>query len=570
MKENLGGDPQLFYAEANILAALHHPNLPRVSDHFIEAPPTAAQPGAQYLVMDYIAGQTLEEVVQARRMLTEQDALAWMFQVMDAVRYLHTNRIIHRDIKPQNIIITPDGRAVLVDFGIAKVMQPGRATVTGARGFGSPGYASPEQYTGGTDERSDVYSLGATMYFALTGVEPPSVPQRAGGVALVSIRQRNTSVSAKTESAIVKAMELRKDQRFQNIPEIEFSLRAPLVAPTPRAPAAPNQLLVGIGIVVIALVLISLTAVGAIVLRGGVSATTAATIVVAVAGATGTRAPSVTTPAPILPTATPIIVVVTATPVPPTATPTATVTPRYTATPTPRLGEERMIGGAPMVLVPAGEFTMGSNDASDEKSPHEVYLDSFWIDKFEVTNALYKKCVDTGRCRPPSLTTSWTRDSYYGNSQYDNYPVIYVSWNDANAFCAWPGKRLPTEAEWEKAARGTDKRIYPSGNTFDENLLNNNAGGKGDTTVVGNFPAGVSPYGALDMAGNVWEWVADWYDSSYYTNSPLNNPKGPSSGQARVLRGGSWYDHVARAPSRFNLIPDPDNRYGFVGLRCAQ
>ena len=197
--------------------------------------------------------------------------------------------------------------------------------------------------------------------------------------------------------------------------------------------------------------------------------------------------------------------------------------------------------------------------------------DAFWIDKFEVTNALYKKCEDAGKCSTPSDRKSYTRDSYYGNSQFDNYPVIYISWNDANAFCTWVGRRLPTEAEWEKAARGTEKWTYSWGNTFDKNLLNSSEGGRGDTTAVGSYPSGANPYGALDMSGNVWEWVADWYDSYYYSISPRNNPRGPSSGGYRVLRGGSFYTNAdsARAMSR-SFILKPDNRLGYVGFRCVE
>jgi len=218
-----------------------------------------------------------------------------------------------------------------------------------------------------------------------------------------------------------------------------------------------------------------------------------------------------------------------------------------------------------MVLVPAGEFTMGSDNSSEQV--HQVQLDAFWIDVYEVTNALYKKCVDAGKCQPPNPTKSYTRDLYYGNAQYDNYPVIYVSWDDANTFCEWAGKRLPTEAEWEKAARGTDGRIYPWGNTFDKNLLNLSEGGKGDTTAVGRYPAGASPYGVMDMAGNVWEWVNDWYDANYYASSPRENPKGPTLGNSRVLRGGSFVGYV-RAASRYSNRPvSRDSSFGF---RCAQ
>ena len=194
---------------------------------------------------------------------------------------------------------------------------------------------------------------------------------------------------------------------------------------------------------------------------------------------------------------------------------------------------------AVMVTVPAGDFTMGSND-DDSKPAHQVYLNAFSIDKYEVTNAQYKQCVDAGKCSPPAKSESRTRNWYYGVPKYNNYPVIYVSWDDAKRYCAWAGKRLPTEAEWEKAARGTDGRIYPWGNSFDARKLNSSEGGKGDTTAVGSYPDGASPYGALDMAGNVSEWVADRYDENYYANSPRNNPPGPSSGLGHVQRGGDW------------------------------
>ncbi len=229
-----------------------------------------------------------------------------------------------------------------------------------------------------------------------------------------------------------------------------------------------------------------------------------------------------------------------------------------------------------MMYVPAGKFWMGSSDADkqandDEKPQHEVDLDAFWIDKFEVTNALYKKCVDAGKCSAPNDSKAYTRSSYYGNSTYDNYPVIYVSWNDAKTYCEWTGKHLPTEAQWEKAARGTDGRIYPWGNTFDKNLLNSSDGSKGDTTAVGSYPSGASLYGALDMAGNVWEWVADWYDANYYKNSPARNPKGPDSGQYRIVHGGSWYSlaDVVRAAFRGSFrYPDPWSID--VSFRCVE
>jgi formylglycine-generating enzyme required for sulfatase activity len=191
------------------------------------------------------------------------------------------------------------------------------------------------------------------------------------------------------------------------------------------------------------------------------------------------------------------------------------------------------------------------------------------MDKFEVTNALYKKCVDAQKCSPPWESKTFPRSAYYSNSQYANYPVIYMSWNDARAYCDWAGKRLPTEAEWEKAARGTDDRFFPWGNLFDKNLLNSTEGGKGDITAVGTYLKGASPYGVQDMLGNVWEWVADWYDENYYRNSPVRNPSGPDSGNARVLRGGSWYNYSGRVTTR-NGSNLPNYRSDVMGFRCAQ
>jgi formylglycine-generating enzyme required for sulfatase activity len=263
--------------------------------------------------------------------------------------------------------------------------------------------------------------------------------------------------------------------------------------------------------------------------------------------------------------------------VPPTATlaPKPTDTPRPIATPTLGIGSTKIspIDGAAMVYVPAGEFTMGSNDGdNDEKPVHTVYLDAFWIDKYEVTNALYKKCVDAGKCSPPSDSKSYTRSSYYGNSQYDNYPVIYVAWDSANAFCSWANKKLPTEAQWEKAARGIDGRTYPWGEGFDGTKVNSwvSSSRQGDTTSVGSYVNGASLYGTMDMAGNVWEYVVDWWGLNYYANSPYYNPTGPIVGDWHVLRGGAWDStqsdlHVTTRGEHY-----PDRRIDNIGFRCVE
>ena len=247
--------------------------------------------------------------------------------------------------------------------------------------------------------------------------------------------------------------------------------------------------------------------------------------------------------------------------------------------------------GAEMVLIPAGEFQMGSSDgASDEKPIHTVYLDAFYIDKYEVTNAQYKKFVQaTGHKEPEGYRyingnwqsgfKPWSDSNFNG----DNQPVVCVSWEDAKAYADWAGERLPTEAEWEKAARGgvTGKKYvwgdeWPptknAGNfddetTVDSSRIDGYSDGYVYTAPVGSFkPNG---YGLYDMAGNVWEWCADWYDSNYYANSPKSNPTGPSSGQYRVLRGGSWYDLdvILRTPRRSSYAPTL-SRSG-IGFRCV-
>lgn len=212
--------------------------------------------------------------------------------------------------------------------------------------------------------------------------------------------------------------------------------------------------------------------------------------------------------------------------------------------------------GSVLVEVPAGSFSMGSNDYADEKPVHTVHLDKYYIGKYEVTVGQFKKfCNATGKTMPEQ--PSW--------NNRDDHPVVNVTWNDAKAYCDWAGLRLPTEAEWEKAARGPSTgsgqaRKYPWGNKWNSSKCNSSENGDSytNTSPVGSFPSGVSPYGAYDMAGNVWEWCNDWYDGSYYGSSPSSNPTGPSSGSARVLRGGSWndYDNFCRSSPHYFLNPD--------------
>jgi formylglycine-generating enzyme required for sulfatase activity len=216
--------------------------------------------------------------------------------------------------------------------------------------------------------------------------------------------------------------------------------------------------------------------------------------------------------------------------------------------------------------VPAGTFMMG-NDAgwAGQKPAHKVNLDAFWIDETEVTNRMYALCVQAGTCPPPRNVSSYTRESYYLDAQYAQYPVVYVSWQEAATYCGWAGRELPGEAQWEKAARGTDGRLYPWGNQVpDQRLLNQfEVSFLDDTVQVGSYPQGASSYGVLDMAGTVWEWTADWFDVY-----PNGDPSASENfGQTyRVLRGGSFVD-AADATTRY--ANEPELRMHDIGFRCV-
>jgi formylglycine-generating enzyme required for sulfatase activity len=270
--------------------------------------------------------------------------------------------------------------------------------------------------------------------------------------------------------------------------------------------------------------------------------------------------------------------------------------------------------GAEMVLVPAGEFWMGNTPEGlepirgfckraptgnvckneryerDELPRRRVTLDAFYLDRFEVTNALFEKFVKaTGHrtwaerqgesrvwgwgksgLQPANIANaSWRSPTGPVSVAEPNHPVVHVSWNDAAAYCRWAGKRLPTEAEWEKAARGPDGRRYPWGDAWDPARANGASAVK-RTTPVGSYPQGASPCGAQDMAGNVWEWIADWYAGNYYKTGPVRNPTGPETGEFRVGRGGAWLDHPAVLGTTLRNRLLPLYTSNVMGFRCAK
>ena len=224
-----------------------------------------------------------------------------------------------------------------------------------------------------------------------------------------------------------------------------------------------------------------------------------------------------------------------------------------------------------MVYIPSGEFFMGSppgetGSEADEYPQREVYLDGFWISLTPITNAQFNRCVEEGVCR---YGASHKTNPRYLDPRFANHPVVYVSWKAAYAYCRWTGGRLPTEAEWEKAARGPDGWVYPWGNMRPNMHTTNAKNMVGDTTPIAMFRNDKSFYGLYDMGGNVREWVADWYAANYYEFAPHENPPGPLFGEEKVLKGGNWLDiyRFTRAANR--LSHNPESPGASRGFRCV-
>ena len=602
-----------FEREAKALAKLSHPNIVKVYDY-------GEHDGSPYLVMEYLPGGTLKQLLG--KPVLWQDAVRLILPVARGVAYAHQRGILHRDIKPANVLITDGGEPMLSDFGIAKLFEGDQATALTGSGMaiGTPEYMAPEQWTGVTSPQSDQYSLGIVLYEMVAG-RKPYVADTPGAILIKQVteplpgpRKFVAELPDDLEHILIKALAKEPEDRYKDVNAFinvleNLYVSAPVIpVAEPRVAESTSKVQIQEPVVSIPTQLSSrddgetirveesgeaqkvevVTFSPPLVVRhppsvklsrktmefliGGVVLVAALWLGSSAIGKWFSQVPVSTEQATstldlILPSQTPEALL-------PSETPTLELIPTEVSSPTPTptsLPIEIMDDkGAEMVLVQEGEFPMGSNDSSSSgvKPAHQVYLDTFYIDKYEVTNALYKACVGAGVCDQPTDTTR------YDNSQYAQHPVVDVNWNMAKAYCEWRSARLPTEAEWEKAARGTDGRSYPWGEGIDCNHANYYDGDKfrvGSTAPVGSYESGKSPFGAYDMTGNVYEWVSDWYDENYYATSPKSNPTGPMDGISRVLRGGSWSFWINLNLRSFIRSWGPTEYSGhYVGFRCAK
>ena len=586
-----------FRQEARAAARLRHPHIVTVYE--------AGEAGDQlYIAMEYLPGRTLQALLEAEGAGPEpaegalplERALPILEQVAEALDHAHAQGVVHRDVKPGNVMVeqTAEGscispsescispsevRATLTDFGLVKALAASTALTSRGTLLGSPEYMAPEQAdperAGEVGPAADRYALGVVAYQMLTGRVPfpgntPATLYAHEHKPVPPPRSLRPGLPQAVEAALLRMLAKAPAERFPSAGAFVAQLREALLAERQAVRLGPlyAQLQAAAARQEWAEVL---------ALGGRIQELDPAYRDVAEWMGRArdrlrrpSRRPPLVRPAwlwRVVGGAAVLLVIIGV---------AVVVVPRLIETPT----WTRPADGMVMVYVPAGEFLMGSSDADGqawdvEKPQHTVYLDGYWIDRTEVTNAQYRKCVEAGACREPGC---WDEDNYNAPDQ----PVVCVSWDGAQAYAAWVGGRLPTEAEWEKAARGTDGRIYPWGDEFDGTRLNycdrNCEKDLKDTSAddsyaltapVGRYLSGASPYGVLDMAGNVWEWVADRYDAEYYARSPARNPQGPNSGGFRVIRGGAFLNEVRFVRCAVRGWYFPFVRNGYIGFRLV-
>jgi len=569
-----------FEREAKSLAGLSHPNIVGVIDY-------GEHEGAPYIVMVYLSGGTLSD--RLGKPMPWRDAVKLLLPVAQALEYVHDRNIINRDVKPSNILMTEKGQPMMTDFGLVKIFgekeKEGTHLTSSGTGLGTPDYMAPEQWTGETTTQSDLYSLGVVLYEMITGRRPYTADTPAGVLlkqateALPLPKTYIPDLPQNVESVLLKVLAKEPINRYPNMHvfvnelqnllegrEVSASmvkterLREQMTGKVAKTFGSSDDAQAGGRKLNFAFLITIIGVIVVVVLLGG-------------AGAYWLVNGNPALPAAVTATQ-PISLSVTQTTVPATEKPqttsavaTDTPVPAETSAPV-EIKDSRNV---PMRLVPAGEFTMGSADSGDigSKPATKISLGAFYIDKYEVSNEMYDACVYAVECRKPIRVGSATNNTYYANPVYANYPVIYVDWKMAKAYCEWRGARLPTEAEWEKAARGTDGRIYPWGNDKADCSRGNFAGCLGDTSPVDKYDTGQSIYGVFGMAGNVWEWTSTLYKP--YPYDATDGREDPKSISPRIARGGSWHPGSnsgnARVDTRLKL--ETGSAVSYVGIRCA-
>jgi serine/threonine-protein kinase len=568
--------------EAFIQSQLDNPHIVRVYD-FIATGDTTC------MVMEYVPGRDLRKMIQQETgPIPATRAIKLFKQVLVAIDYAHNfvysdqtgekhRGIIHRDLKPANILVTPEDLVKVTDFGIVKVRGVQGGTQIGFNP-GTPEYMSPEQARGRElDQRSDIYSLGVVFYEMLTGRVPfeddsnatSDYEVRRGHIELPVPRPSEIyhAVPTELEKIVLKALEKDPEERFQTAREFLHAVeeyeqtgsallrssttgqRRTVVQsgrrPHPAAPAAAS----------------TVGTVGATSPTG--SAASAATVsgspVTARSdgGYAGTGAISELPPArsrlPLIAGIAAVVLLAAVLGI------YLKIKPGRTTNLPASTGPAASANVVGMVYIPGGEFMMGRDDGTEyEKPAHKVRVEAFYIDKTEVTNEQYAECVRQRRCNPPSY---WVNGIYREGEA--NLPVVNVSWYDAKAYAEWAGKRLPTEEEWEFAARGRENLIYPYGNEWKPKFSNAAEDGYLKARAVGSYPDGASPFGVLDMAGNVAEWTA-----TEYKPYPGSSAK-PNDGNI-IVRGGAFNNPAEQQKATDRYFYRPQTTRDFIGFRCAK
>jgi eukaryotic-like serine/threonine-protein kinase len=601
-----------FLFEAQLGARLH---MPTPQPHLLQVFNYEERGDILLLEMEDASGGSLSERIAELRQRGQAMPVAAVVQmgleVADGLAALHAMDIVHRDLKPSNILFDEKGTARVADLGLAQVHSSDsqRSQLSTPKPHpGTPAYMSPEQENARSylAPASDIYALGLVLFEALTGrvyrSQPPGTHARDLRSEIPTwldklldrMLAKDPAQRPWNGEAVVKLLrEGLEGTRTSSkpAPDGEKPVK-PAPAPGIKKSSLPIWGIGAAGLVALAVILL-------LVFRScngaGLAGTETPT-----PGAMATQAlPQDATPgisSPTLAAKTPPVVITNPPPgdsltLESTWTPTQVPSPSITATAKMVEGPTSTPeDGMGLLFVPAGDFIMGakaedglnlckkySTDCkpeyfNDQEPVHTVFVEAFWIDKTEVTNAMYAQCVQAGACDAPVASSTSSLGYYYGNPKYDNHPVADVTWWNARDYCAWVGRRLPLEAEWEKAARGTDQRYFPWGNAaLDCSLANVRSNDKslcvGSPSQVGAYPRGASWIGALDMTGNVWEWVADWYDVYPGGNPAVSVDFGQTY---HVMRGGSWKSYEWQDRSTYRFSNDPNDHHDNYGFRCAK